>query len=196
MQSIHTDDNLILTGYKRNGSGRIGTTVFTNTYQLLLDGNTRAYKQLWSQVVENLSRMENPAVAWEKNQMITYKDEPFDFRLRTVLDSVEVKNKEGNTISLMQDIDFPTLWKGTTWPEQSGWNSLQADTSGIFEYYVANNSNWKALTAFNTQEANKRYFISPETAGQGLRSLEPINPLWFFGLFLICMGGLWLEPKL
>lgn len=196
MQSIHTADNLILTGYKRNGLGRIGTMVFINTYHLLLDGNSSAYKQLWSQVVENLSRKENPAVEWEKNQMITYKDEPFDFKLRTVSDSVEVKNPEGNTIPLMQDVDFPTLWKGTTWPEQSGWNSLQADTSDIFEYYVANNSNWKALTAFNTREANKRYSINPEAKGHGLQPLEPLNSLWFFGIFLICMGGLWLEPKL
>lgn len=196
IQSIHSANNLISTGYKRNGFGRIGTTIFTNTYQLMLDGHTRAYKQLWSQVVENISRKENPAVAWEKNQMIAYKHEPYDFRLRTVLDSVEVKNKEGNTIPLMQEVDFPTLWKGTTWPKQSGWNTLQADTTGVFEYYVSNKTHWKALTAFNTFEANKRYFIRPEIVGQGLRPLEPINPLWFFGLFLICMGGLWLEPKL
>ncbi|MGM1054882.1 MAG: hypothetical protein ACQEWG_03235 [Bacteroidota bacterium] len=196
MQSIHTAQNLIWSGYKRNGSGRIGTTVFTNTYQLLLDGHSRAYKQLWSQVVEDISRKGNPAIVWEKNQMFAYKDEPFDFRLRTVLDSVVVKNQEGNTIPLMQDVDFPALWEATTWPEQSGWNSLQADTSGIFEYYVTDETSWNALTAFNTLEDNRRYFKRPGSIGEGARTLEPINPLWFFGLFLICMGGLWLEPKL
>jgi hypothetical protein len=196
MQFIHTTHNLIWSGYKRNGSGRIGTTVFTNTYQLLLDGHSGAYKQLWSQVVEHISRKENPATEWETNQMIAYKDEPFNFLLRTVLDSVAVKNQDGNTIPLMQDIDFPALWKGTTWPKRSGWNTLQADTSGIFEYYVTDKTHWKALTAFNTMEDNRRYFTRPQVEGQGLRPLQPINPLWFFALFLICMGGLWLEPKL
>lgn len=196
MQSIHASNNMSWSGYKRNGSGRIGTTVFTNTYQLLLDGRSKAYKQLWSQVVEQISRKENPAAAWEKNQMIAYKDEPFNFRLRTVLDSVKVKNQDENTIPLMQDVDFPTLWKGTTWPKRSGWNTLQADTSGIFEYYVTENTHWNALTAFNTLEGNRCYFNRPEPAVQGLRPLEPVSPLWFFALFLFCMGGLWLEPKL
>ncbi|MFN4763015.1 hypothetical protein ACKGJN_07840 [Gillisia sp. Q332] len=196
MQAIHATNNMIWSGYKRNGSGRMGTSVFTNTYQLLLDGHSRAYKQLWSQVVEHISRKENTAAEWESNQLIAYKDEPFNFRLRTVLDSVALKNQDGNTIPLMQDVDFPTLLKGTTWPKQSGWKSLQADTSGIFEYYVSEESHWRVLTAFNTLEDNRRYFNRPEIAGQGSRPSEPINPLWFFGLFLICMGGLWLEPKL
>ncbi|MFO7721177.1 MAG: hypothetical protein R6W85_12135, partial [Gillisia sp.] len=196
MQSIHTAKNLIWSGYKRNGSGRTGTTVFTNTYQPLLDGHSREYKQLWSQVVEHISRKEYTSAEWEPSQMIAYKDEPFNFKLRTLLDSVKVKNQDGNTIPLVQDIDFPMLWKGTNWPKQSGWNTLKADTSGIFEYYVTEEIHWRALTAFNTREDNRRYFNRTESAGKGSRSLEPINPLWFFLLFLICMGGLWLEPKL
>ncbi len=195
-QSIHTTNNMIWSGYKRNGSGRIGTTVFTNTYQLVLDGHNREYKQLWSQVVEHISRKENPVAEWETEQLIAYKNEPFNFRVRTLTDSVMVENQDENTIPMMQDVDFPTLWKGTTWPKQSGWNSLQADTSGVFEYYVTEETHWRALTAFNTLEDNRRYFKRPETAGQGSQTLEPINPLWCFGLFLICMGGLWLEPKL
>lgn len=196
VQSIHTTGGLILTGYKRNGLGRLGTMVLINTYQLLLEGHSSAYKELWSQVVENISRKENPTVDWDTNQLITYKDEPFNFWLRTVLDSVVVKNQDGNTIPLMQDVDFPGLWKGTTWPKQSGWNSLQADTSGTFEYYVTDKTSWNALTAFNTLEDNLRYFNHPETVVQGIRPLAPINPMWFFGIFLICMGVLWLEPKM
>lgn len=196
MQAIDATNNMIWSGYKRNGSGRIGTAVFTNTYQLLLDGHTRVYKQLWSRMVEHISRKGNPAEVWETTKMIAYKDEPFNFQLRTFLDSLVVKNQDQNTIPLIQDIDLQMLWKGTTWPKESGWNSLQADTSGIFEYYVTDKSHWSALRGFNTLESNHRYFNRPETAGQGSRPLEPINPLWFFGLFLICMGGLWLEPKL
>ncbi|HSI70662.1 MAG TPA: hypothetical protein VK941_10545, partial [Gillisia sp.] len=88
------------------------------------------------------------------------------------------------------------LWKGTTWPQQEGWNSISLDTTCFLDYYVAGERDWTSLSSVKTKEANQRFFEISDSIENGQYPLEPVNPLWFYGLFLLCMGGLWLEPKL
>lgn len=195
LQEIHTTDDKMLTAYLRRGEGRIGTTVLENTYQLLLEGHTSDYQQFWSGVIEKISRKEKPASEWGQESILAFRDEPFDFHLRTEVASPVVKSN-GNTIPLIQDVDFPSLWKGTTWPQETGWNRLEQDTTGAFDYYVAESTQWNSITQFRTLQENRRYFDNSVTVGQGHKPLEPVNPLWFFGIFLVCMGVLWLEPKM
>lgn len=196
VQKIREINSSIATGYRRLGQGRIGTTVFTNTYQLLLDGHINEYRQLWSQVVESISKKENPVAEWEQEAMIVYKDEPFEFRLRTSLEDPVVQYNGENIVSLVQDLNFPELWRGTTWPRQTGWNRLHIDTTSALEFYVSEEGNFSSLTAYKTIAENKKFFDQPVSPDEGYKPLEPVNPLWFYGIFVLCIGGLWLEPKM
>lgn len=195
MQPIHNTGNAIASAYKRNGQGRIGTTVFSDTWQLVLKGEDEVYRELWSQVVEKISKKQNPAAEWQQEAMMAYQDEPFDFKIRTPANSPDLNTNNGN-IPLLQHPAFPEVWSGTIWPRETGWNSVEQDTIANFHYYVAEEDRWSSLTAFNTQLANQAYLARPVKAGQGQRPLEPMNPLWFFLVFLLCIGGLWLEPKI
>lgn len=195
LQPIHSSGNSLASAYKRMGQGRIGTTVFSNTWQLVLDGKNDVYKEIWSQVVEQISKKLNPAAEWQQEAMVVYKDEPFDFVVRTIISEPYLTSNSGY-IPLIQHPDFPAVWFGTYWPRESGWNSMEQGTTATFHYYVAEASHWNALAAFKTQLANQIYFQSPNAAGKGHKPLEPLNPLWFYLIFLLCIGGLWLEPKL
>lgn len=195
-ESIYSAGNSIIAGYKRNGQGRIGTSVLSNTWQLILEGNSEAYKQIWSRVIEQLSKRENAISQIEQRAQFVFPHESFHFIIRSELPDPGVTNHQGSTIPLEQDVNFPQQWEGTVWPREPGWNRLQQDTSSVFDYYVAEEGAWGPLTAQKTLEVNTRFFDRAKESGQGQMPPEPINPFWFYVLFLICMGGLWLEPKL
>ncbi len=195
LQQIQSSGNSVASAYKRIGQGKIGTTVFLDSWQLILDGKIEVYRELWSQVVEQIGKKQNLVAEWQQESMMAYKDEPFNFQIRTGADSPRLKmNTE--KVSLVQHPDFPEVWSGTTWPREIGWNSIELDTTATFDYYVAEENHWSSLNAFSTQLANNAYFERPIATGPGQNPLEPINPFWFFIVFLICIGVLWLEPKL
>lgn len=196
LQPIHQFDGNIYSAYKRLGQGRIGTTVFNDTWQLVLDGKTKVYRELWTELFENISKRQSKSAEWEQESMIAYKNEPFNFRLSTEVAEPKIQSGTGSLIPLMQDIDFPSLWKGRTWPRETGWNTLRLDTLDTYKFYINDQSHWQSMTATNTIAANRKFFEREFTLGQGQKPLKPVDPLWFFGLFLICIGGLWLEPKL
>src|SRR5690606_296266 len=128
--------------------------------------------------------------------------QPFDFQLRTNVESPQVETNQGAGIPLLQDFSVSTLWNGTRYPRRTGWNHLQLSTDSLsrFSYYVFDTNERKAVTQKNVLEANIREFGQHEGFGKVKSSTSrehvPISPLWFFAPFLLCMGWLWLEPKL
>ena len=194
--AIHTAGNSMVAAYKVQGDGRIGTAVYFDTWQLVLDGKNEIYKDLWSRLIEKMSKKEVSKAHWNSAQTVANKDEPFEFELSTENVDSGVKTGTGNNIPLMQDARVSYKWKGITWPRETGWNSLELDTISKFEFYVQDNSSWRPMAAIETMRANERYFKPVKRTGKELGALEPINPLWFFSIFLLCIGGLWLEPKI
>ncbi|EZH72247.1 hypothetical protein ATO12_25265 [Aquimarina atlantica] len=200
LQHIHTKPNTkIISGYKYIGKGRVGTTVLENTYELVLDGHTTAYQQIWSKLITNLSRKETPQIEWGTTSIIAYKDHPFNFEVRTSIPKPIVKTSKEYSISMRSDIDIVNLWKGITYPRDFGWNTqfVEQDTTKVFKYFVADTSSWKSLMLYKTIEENKRrYKKSSKNKILQNHTIRPIPLLGFYILFLLCTGYLWLEPKL
>lgn len=194
IQSIHTSGDQIITAYRRLGEGRIGTSVIFNTYHLNLEGKAEIYRQFWTKALEQLAVKESPPASFEQDNYLIYPNEPFHFKIRSELEEPEVTTV-GHRIPLIQNLHLPWLREGTTWPQVEGWNAIRLDTTAVMDYYVAGEKTWRSLSAVKTKEANQRFFRTAESIRELENPLEPINPLWFYGLFLICMGGLWLEPK-
>lgn len=198
VESVLNDNSNIISGYKRVGIGRIGTGVLQNTFELQLKGKTEIYKQLWAKIIESIGKKETPIIEWNSNLKIAYVNEPFSFELRTTNENPIVSTKNYQ-IPIKRDIDIKDLWKGVMYPKSTGWNILQnnQDTTNIFKYYTINNSHWQTLKAVNTITANKRYFGTNKPYVDTNNSTgKPINPLWFFIIFVLNLGYLWLAPKL
>lgn len=198
LQPMHTSTTETLSGYQPLGTGRIGTSVIRNTYELVLSGQTNAYRQLWSGIVETIGKKETSVTAWSADAMVGFPDEPYSFQLRTLEEEPSVLTSEGNRVPLKQDYDIATLWEGTTYPRGTGWKSLstESDSTGVFNYYVADTSQWRSVVRYNTVMANQRYFDPTSTTDyKEAKIRQVVNPLWFFLVFMGCMGYLWLEPK-
>ena len=74
---------------------------------------------------------------------------------------------------------------------------MKQDSTAAFQYYVTDSSEWKSITNFNTIKANQIHFNTKLKSEYSQRdTLKLVNPLWFFMIFILCSGYLWLEPKL
>ncbi len=198
-QPIHSSGLKTWSAYERHGSGRVGSTVFKNTFELVLNGQIKTYHSFWSAIIEQISKRKTPSVQWRASHNLAYQNQPYEFELRTTVPNPIVESSEGYKIPLQRDVHVKSLWKGKVYPRDIGWKQqfINQDSTAVFQYYVTDNSQWKSITNFNTIKANKFIFnasskpkFSPRT------TLKLVNPLWFFVIFILCSGYLWLEPKL
>ena len=130
--------------------------------------------------------------------MMVYQDAPFHFEITTNEENPLVKSIEGFSIPLVRDIDLKEVWRGTTFPRKQGWNRLMLsqDSTEVFNFYVLDTSQWTSLQAVKNIRKNKRYFSQREKSIHKITTSKPIEPWWFFIVFLLAMSFLWLEPKL
>ena len=199
LQGIHESNNKTWVGYHRLGAGRIGTTLLQNTFELLLNGQTKAYNYLWAKTIKNISKKESPNNSWHSDAPFGFIDEPFNFNLRTRGNKPLVTTNEGYSIPMRRNIDVKSLWYGTTYPHNIGWKThrVTQDSINTLHYYVSDSTHWKALITQNTINENKRYFNNKgvNKTKQSI-SKKTISPLWFYLVFIFSIGYLWFEPKL
>ncbi len=199
IQPIHSSGSKIWSAYERVGSGRVGSTVFQNTFELVLNGQTKTYHSFWSEIIEKISKRKTPSVQWRTSHNFAYQNQPYEFELRTTVPNPIVQYSEGYSIPLQRDVHVKSLWKGKVYPRDIGWTQqfVNQDSTAVFQYYVTDNSQWKSITNFNTIKTNQIHFNDTSKSTNSPRTtLKLVNPLWFFVIFILCSGYLWLEPKL
>ncbi len=196
LEEVHRSNEMILTAYRRKGKGRIGTTVIKNSYQVLLEGNSEAYRQLWTETINALSKRKESSAVWNSNTEFAFEDEPFSFEIRTSKENIQVVSENGS-IPLMQDPDIRELWSGIAYPRDTGWKSirLKNDSASTLDFYVMDSTKWKSISAYKTKAENKRQFNSIVDAPAIKKVSIPINQLWFFLVFILGLGYLWFAPK-
>ncbi len=197
LEPAYNPNNNILSAYRRLEQGRVGTTVLKNTYQLVLEGHSNLYRRLWADILGDISKKVIPNAHWESGKMMSVQNHPYPFKIRTFSKKPQVENEVGSPITLANDPDIPNLWNGTVYPRTKGWNKLnfEKDTT-TFDYYVIDFTQWETLRMNQTMDANRIYFQQASKSSTKKEFLAPIEPFWFFLIFILGMGYLWLEPKL
>lgn len=198
IEPIHKDDNHIYAAYKIAGNGKIASTVAKNTYELLLSGNTDTYQQFWTDIINIVSKKRLNSVQYKSKMLFGSINQPFSFELKTNAEKPIITNKNDVKMPLIQDIGIRHLWYGKTYPKSNGWQQLKTAKDSVhkFSFYVMNSDRFSSLRAYQTSVENKRYFNNSRTTLSNSTSNKTINPIWFYLLFLICVGYLWLQPKL
>jgi hypothetical protein len=184
----------------RQGMGKTGTTFLKDSYRLILSGKQGIYSGLWSTIVDALAKTKVVGTAWETETQFPSVDQPFQFTLKTERPEPEVSSGRG-TVPLLQDLQIATHWKGTTYPTTAGWNALSMaqDSFPAFHFYVFQKNTRKAERQKWIQQLTQRQFGEIGTKADPrdlVKRMAPIHPIWFFVVFLLCMGWLWLEPKM
>ncbi len=186
-----------LAAYYAKGKGRIGTAVFKNTYELLLEGNQTIYDYLWTKIINTMAKGVTPNVRWDQKNPLIYPDVPLHFNIASGIEHPTVIASDSTSIAMKQDPLINYRWEGSYFPHHSGWQQLaiDKDSSNVFDYYVFDPSDWQARSRYQRIQDNRRYFLKSTSTYIPPTSRVPLQPWWFLGLFLLSMGILWLSPK-
>lgn len=188
----------ILSGYRHEVAGKVGFQLLHETYRLLLEGKKSEYSMLWSPLLESTSRLTAESFKIQiTNSFPYYHDEPLAVQVISSGDEPELK-ANSTLLPLQEDVLIDDYWHTTTWTSKPGWHLLTTQDSTALHYYVSPESEWSALRIANQQQqhlSNKPSIVSKKESNLTTEHI-PISPLWFFVIFLLASGFLWLAPKL
>lgn len=198
VQPILSSQQHTWSAYVQKGTGRLSTSMLNDTYQLILDGNESAYQYIWSTTLSSVSQKNVPLVHWEAQNYMGYLGEPFDFTLRTSIPNPEIVDSLNNQVALQQNLQLPDQWEGTLYPSETGWNDLRIrqDSTMTMHYYVGDDTDWQPVKDFSTKRENVRAFNKNRVVPSTVSTLKPISRWWFFLIFVMTIGYLWVAPKM
>ena len=180
------------------GKGVIGTSLIKNSYELVLRGKSDMYQEIWSSILNGISKKTEPAAIFDVSDEMVFVNRPFDFGVRTKKDRPQVQHSSGYAIPLIKHVNLDDKWLGALYPQEKGWDSLnlQLDTTIAMNYFVMDTSKWSALASANAIAENKRFFNQGEKKTLKKEIYLSVSRLWYLLVFICCMGYLWLTPKL
>ena len=195
LQAVLRNESGILSGYTLSGKGKIGFQLTQQTYRLMLAGDTIAYGDLWSPLLERIARPHDQSVAVQfANPFPYYVDEPFDIKLISSGDSPALQT-DSVSIPIREDVWVDDVWHATIWPSTPGWHTLQTDGRPM-EYYIAKAGEWRSIAIENQMNDNDLVWDKGHLDMERTTDQRRIPPVWFYAAFLIAAGFLWLAPKL
>jgi len=187
----------MLSGYTFRGAGKIGFQLLQETYTLALSGDSIPYAELWSSLLESISRSRSKP---SKIRIITpfpwYENEPIDIEVISSKENISL-SADSIPLPLKENVSFDNIWSARTWAGTHGWQLLETSDGTSLRYYVSGPTEWKTLSIVNQQNENKissRQDLEHRT--EKIDSREEIPPLIFYIIFLLTAGFIWLAPKL
>lgn len=195
---LQTSDRKVLSGYRYHGLGKVGINLVTETYRFLIEGHENTYASIWSPLLTSLSRkkQENFSVKILTPQPI-YPNEPVAVEILSASGKPSLL-AEDTAIPLTEDVLIDNRWLGKTWFDEPGWHTLTIpEDSTRVNVYIYTNDELKSARLQNQRKLNALRKIPAVTqANNKVVESEPISLVWFFILFLVASGFLWLSPKL
>lgn len=195
-----------LVGYNVTGLGTVGISLIAESYQLLLDSKPKYYAAYWSHILSKLAKKRASIHQWQAKTLFPKVNTESVFSLRTpVAQPVGILAQANNQIEfyLQNQVNFEQKWQGKLWAIQQGWHQLQVknDTTEQTPVYIFGKQDWQSWQTIqqiraNEQWAHQQTSQSKTTQVTPLTQRDPIPLVYFFGVFLLCAGFLWLEPKL
>lgn len=184
--------------YRYREKGKIGFQSIVETYTYLLRGDSMRYAELWMPVLEAVQR---ESYSTHSISLLTdfpiYVGEPVDFRV-IAGQAPETVFANDAEVPLLEDYTLEGVWYGRMWPERAGWHRLVSGERAL-QFYAFPPGKWSDLKIAKNQmqmAAASSAEPSPVVSEQTKTLLEPVSRLWFYLVFLLGGGLLWLAPKL
>ncbi|SIQ70027.1 hypothetical protein [Pontibacter lucknowensis] len=207
---IEEQSNNLLAAGRRAGWGTVAMTVVPQTFSWQLEGKQGTYASYWAHLLSSVAKQEVREKFWQLakpqipqlHQPVTLKltdytlDNPVDVPKATVRTTADTTL---TGIALQQGVHQPELYEGTFWPQRTGWHVVESQGVEPFYFLVQDSAAWthqgiqakrEATLQFATQQQRK------QTASTTAYTEEQVPVIWFFLLFVLSSGFLWLEEKL
>ena len=188
---------------RRVGLGTTVVSVVPETFHWALQGQAAAYASFWSQLLTAATPPPAPAATWLALGRWPRPQQPLTLRLAGAgpasLPTVQpLAGGPAVALALAQDTRLPEWHTAQYWPATAGWHQVRGPGRTVHSFYVYDSAAWRGpeLQAWQLALAARRALASPGQAAAATTVQQPWPAGWFFGLFLLAAGFLWLEEKL
>lgn len=189
---------------RRFGLGVVVVSVVPETFRWALQGQAAAYASFWNRLLAAAAPAAPAAATWRVATAWPKVRVPTALQLAAGAFPSAPPTVRGITggpavaLPLRQDTRLPEWSTAVFWPTAAGWHQVQGPGKTSFLFYVFGPNDWQGPEAQQRQLAAAMCAqtapLPTPTATDAVR--EPWPAGWFFSLFLLAAGYLWLEEKL
>jgi hypothetical protein len=185
---------------QRLGLGTVLLSTLPQTYPWALQSAGNLYAAFWSHLLRAAARPLLPQAQWQLLTDLPRPQEPVSVRLTAAVPAAS-PTVSGPALArpvplaLAQASEVSEWSTAQFWPATSGWHQLRISKQPAHAFYVFDPSDWQGPEQLRRQQAMAP-LVAAATPGPVISSNRPYSILWFFGLFVLATGFLWLEEKL
>ncbi len=208
---VEEQGNNLLAAGKKAGWGTVALTLVPQTFSWQLEGKRNTYASYWAHLLSSVAKEEVQEKFWQlvkpqapqlhhpvtltlTNYTLSNLQEAPKAKVRSIADTATV------SIALAQNAHQPEQFSGTYWPKQTGWHVAESPEVEPFYFFVQDSAAWPHQTILAKQQATQQFVqqqsIKPTSEAAISYTKEQVPVIWFFLLFVLSSGFLWLEEKL
>lgn len=186
---------------RRFGLGTVVVSVVPETFRWSLQGQAAAYTSFWSQLLTAATPPPPAAATWQVLAPRPRPGVPLALRLAggpaAALPTVRpLAGGAAVRLPLAQDPRLPEWRTAQYWPATAGWHQVRGPGAATHRFYVFEPATWRGPELAERAQALAAR-PTPILLAEGRDTVrQPWPAGWFFGLFLLAAGFLWLEEKL
>jgi hypothetical protein len=190
---------------RRLGLGFAVVSVVPETFRWVLQGSQSVYASFWNRLLTAAVPPAPATALWRVGSRWPHPGQPLTLHLtgllaETLPTAAPLAGGPAARLALRQDTRLPEWSSGQYWPTASGWHQVRGPGHTKSAFYVYPPTSWlgperqerQLATASHNAAITKR----DAAAELPVETTEPWPAAWFFGLFLLAAGYLWLEEKL
>ncbi|MBD1397324.1 hypothetical protein H9Q13_09120 [Pontibacter sp. JH31] len=207
---IEEQGNNLLAAGRRAGWGTVALSVVPQTFSWQLEGKQSTYASYWAHLLSSVAKREVQEKFWQLakpqvpqlHQPATLKLTDYTWREASSVPEATIRHLTDTTqtgIALQQSIFQPEMHEGTFWPRRLGWHVVEAEGVKPFYFLVQDSTAWTHQAIQGKRDATLQFATqqrSPNSKNTTAYTEEQVPVVWFFLLFVLSSGFLWLEEKL
>ena len=191
---------------RRVGLGFAVVSVVPETFRWGLQGHLPVYASFWNRLLRAAMPPAPAATSWQPGTRWPRPAQPLTLHLAANFPAAPptvapLAGGPAVRLALRQDTRLPEWSTAQFWPRTAGWHEVRGPGRATHHFYVYPATAWPGP---ERQARQLALLARSETAAQTTATAivtadtvtEPWPTGWFFGLFLLAAGYLWLEEKL
>jgi hypothetical protein len=202
---ISGPQQVVAAARRRVGLGFTAVSVVPETFRWVLQGSQSVYASFWNRLLTAAVPPAPATTVWRAGTRWPHPGLPLALHCTGPFPGIPptvapLAGGSAARLALHQDTRLPEWSTGHYWPKAAGWHQVRGPGSVAFAFYVYPPSAWPGpeLREWQQATAGHNAAIKKRDAAAEIpvEATEPWPPAWFFGLFLLATGYLWLEEKL
>jgi hypothetical protein len=191
-----------LAAFAPYGLGGVTVAVTGNAFEWVLAGQAPVHASYWSHLLTATARRREVSEHWRVATPLPAPDAPATLQRVSADPQLPALAVDSTTVYPQQATAGLGGWESTFWPRREGWHAARTAGGAPFRWYVFGRNDWTGRQARHRYEATLAYLADEDATGSvatpatQVTRQETVPPVWFYGLFLLSVGYLWLERKL